>query len=88
MEKLHSKLDDLHEAVDEIKQVQVAQAKDIEHHIYRTGLAEERLDYLEEMWDRLKTHLDRIEGAVRMAAGVGSLIGISWIVIQIINHLK
>ncbi len=75
----------LEHKLDELNVSQLKILASIDYHILRTDLSEERLEHMEEIWESLQAHLNRVEGV--MLAGkwiigligfIGTLIGI-WI---------
>jgi hypothetical protein len=88
MSDIDNKIDSIVESLQEIKEVQIEQKASLDHHIYRTELAEERIKHIEELWERLKSHFDRLDGAIRLLAAVAVISGAVWTILQIVNHLK
>lgn len=88
MTDLDRRVREIADNIQEIKQVQIEQKASLDHHIYRTELAEKRIEHIEEVWDRLKAHFDRLDGAIRLLTAIAVLSGTIWTVLQIISHIK
>lgn len=79
------RLDRLEHRLDELNVSQLKILASIDYHIFRTDLSEERLEHMEEIWERLQAHLNRVEGMmivgkwiIGLIGFIGTLIGI-WI---------
>lgn len=59
--------------------------KDLQHHIRRTEAAEERLDVLEEIWEKLQSHLHKVEGMLILAKWIGGAVSLIIAAAEIIN---
>jgi len=86
--RIEDKIDALHEKFDEMKMVQVGQAKDLEFHIKRTELAENRLEILEEDVIPLKNKYQQFLGAIKLLTFVAGGIGILYTILKIVEVLR
>jgi hypothetical protein len=82
-----AKLDQIAEDISEMKVTQAKQAKDLEYHILRTDLAEERLDLLQEQLEPLKTFKNRLEGGFKVVGMVASGLGLLFGFIKVLAAL-
>lgn len=72
VEKMNDKLDQVNTDIGAIKVVQVEQAADLKHHIYRTDLAEARLELLQSQVTPLSKLHERAKGVFQVLGAVGS----------------
>jgi hypothetical protein len=70
------KRDEIEKHLSNIDVTLARQATILEEHIRRTGVAEKRLDLLQEQIEPLKTHIDMSVGAVKLIGVVSVLSGI------------
>jgi hypothetical protein len=61
-----NKLDKINDKIDTIAQTQAVQAKDIEHHIKRTDIAEDRLELLEDTLNPIKNHVNSVKWGIKI----------------------
>lgn len=83
MKSVEDKLDKISERLDDIVKVQIEQAADLKHHIYRTDLAEARMDSIEEDLKPIKKHVDMLNGALKAVGGLAVLASIVKAVIEV-----
>lgn len=83
--RIEGKLDKVDERLSSIDVTLVKQNAELEHHIYRTDLAEKRLDILQSQIEPLSTFKNRLDGAFRVIGMVGTGVGI---VIGLIKSLE
>jgi hypothetical protein len=62
--------------VAEIKTSQKVMEKDISHHIKRTDLAEESIKLLRDDLKPIKTHVDQMNGGLKLLGAVSLVLGI------------
>jgi hypothetical protein len=81
LEKLNSLTSSVQKIIDKthnIDKTLVKQEKQLEVHIYRTELAENRLDHIEKSIDPIKKHVNRVDGALK-------LLGLLMLIISIVG---
>lgn len=87
VEKIDTKLDKVDERLNSIDVTLVKQESSLEHHIFRTGLAEEQLELLRADIKPLKKRHELMNGVFRIigvaATGLGLLIGVAKIAVEI-----
>jgi len=54
----------------------VKQEESLKHHIYRTGLAEKRLQHIEDGLEPIKAHVSRVDGGLKMLGILSLVLGI------------
>lgn len=70
-DQLHEKLDRIEERLGSIDTTLAKQHLQLEHHIYRTGLAEENLKVLHSELKPVKAHVAQMSGAFKLF-GIGA----------------
>jgi len=82
MDYIEKKIDKIQEDITEIKQTLVKNTASLDLHIYRTTLAEQRIEELHDednkMKDKLDAHINQIKGAAKMIALIGSILVALW----------
>lgn len=73
---LDERHDNLDSRLDKIQITQVAQAKDIEHHIYRTDLLEKEVHKVDKDIEPIKAHVQHMNGALKFVGILGLTMGL------------
>lgn len=80
LDKIEEKLDKVDSRIDKIDKTLVGQAKQLEHHIYRTTLAEEHLKILQAQVEPLSEFHAKFNGIMKfvgvIATGVTFVLGL------------
>ena len=86
--QLERKVDKLDERLDAVQIILAKQHESLSHHIYRTDLAERRQEHIEDMWDVLRAHLNRVEGMIMVAKIAGGFLATIATLLSIWMYLK
>lgn len=70
------KVDKLDSRLDDIDKTLVKQHESLKHHIYRTDLAEKRLEHIESAMEPIRAHVHRMDGALKFLGVLSLLLGI------------
>lgn len=88
LEKIDTKLDKVDERLNSIDVTLVKQNADLEHHIYRTSIAEKRLDILQSQVEPLSKFQERVNTVFRIVGivctGIGMIIGAAKVVVSLL----
>jgi len=76
LDKLDTKLDKLDGRIASIDTTLVKQQEQLEHHIYRTTLAEENISLLRKELKPIESHVNAVGGALKLVGLVGVVVGI------------
>jgi hypothetical protein len=87
-DRVEIKLEQIDSKLDEMKIVQAAQAKDIEHHIARTDLLQEYVINLEKEITPIKDKYRELIGVAKFLGYVGGFLGVVATVLKIVEMLK
>lgn len=86
LDKIDEKLDRIEDKISNIDITITRQAKDIEHHIYRTDLAEQNINLLRTELQPIKKHVALLDAGLKIIGILASIItfvaGIYKLVIQ------
>lgn len=82
-EKLDEKLDKIDTKLSSIDVTLAKQASQLEHHIYRTDLAEQHLKKLEEEFRPVKAHVERLNGVLKFIGLLSTLAGIGKLFLEL-----
>ena len=74
--KIDEKLDKVSEEIAEIKVVETKQAADLEHHIFRTNLAEQRIEMLHSQIQPLSKFHTQVNTVFKIIGVVGTVLGL------------
>jgi uncharacterized coiled-coil protein SlyX len=85
LERLEDKTDKILDQISAINVTLAEQHKQLEHHIYRTDLAEKHLGVLETELKPVKAHVTQVNGILKVIGIAASLAGIGKLVIEIIK---
>lgn len=88
MKNVEDRLDRINERLDDIIKVQIEQAADLKHHIYRTGLAEDHLRKLEDELKPVKAHVSMVNGILKGIGGLAVLASIVKAAIEVFKFLS
>lgn len=95
LKKLDDKVEKLDSRLDSVDQTLIKQEGNLEHHIYRTQLAEENIKLVREevhqtreSLEPIKKHVAYMEGALKAVGLIGVLLGILTAVIKIVEYLQ
>jgi predicted nucleic acid-binding Zn-ribbon protein len=84
LKKIESKLDKIEEKISSIDVTLAKQAKDLEHHIFRTDLAEENLDLLRQEMEPVKKHVALVDAGLKVIGALASIAMFSLGVIKLL----
>ena len=82
------RINDIIEKLNDIREVQVEQKASLDHHIYRTDLAEDRLSHVEKAIELLVEVLNKIKGALIVLVALSGIATFAWTALQIIDYIK
>lgn len=84
LKKIENKLDKIDEKISSVDVTLAKQAKDLEHHIFRTDLAEENLEMLRREMEPVKKHVALMDAGLKV---IGALASIALFVLGVIKLL-
>jgi C4-type Zn-finger protein len=88
VKNVEDKLDKINERLDDIVKVQIEQAADLKHHIYRSDLNEENIELLRaDVKPVIKMH-EQINAGLKIVGGIAVLAGIARTIIEIIKFVS
>jgi chromosome segregation ATPase len=82
--KIEEKLDKVDEKLSSIDVTLAKQAKDLEHHIYRTSLAEENIELLRTELQPVKRHVALMDASLKVIGALASAVAFILGVIKIL----
>lgn len=86
-DKIDTKLDKIDDRLSSIDVTLVKQNAELEHHIYRTEIAEQKLELLRIEFKPVKRHVDRVNFVFRIigiaSTGLGLIIGTGKILVEL-----
>lgn len=72
--KIHDRLDKIDDCLIKIDKTLIRQEETLKHHVYRTDLAEQRLDKVECEIEPIRAHVRRTDGALKLV-GILAMLG-------------
>lgn len=72
LDKIEAKVDIIEEKISSIDITVAKQAKDLEHHIYRTELAEQNLDLIRQEMVPVKKHVALMDASLKVIGALSS----------------
>jgi hypothetical protein len=75
-DNINQKLDKLDSRLDSVDKTLVAQHEQLKLHIYRTELAEKRIQHIEANLEPVKIHVNRMDGALKLVGTLGLILGV------------
>ena len=72
LDKIEEKIDRVESKISNIDVTLAKQAKDLEHHIYRTGLAEENLELIRKEMIPVKRHVALADATFKIIGAISS----------------
>lgn len=72
LDKIEAKVDIIEEKISSIDVTLAKQAKDLEHHIYRTELAEQNLDLIRQEMVPVKKHVALMDASLKIIGALSS----------------
>jgi predicted nucleic acid-binding Zn-ribbon protein len=72
LKKIEEKLDKVEEKISSIDVTLAKQAKDLEHHIYRTDLAESNIELLRAEMQPVKKHVALMDASLKVVGAISS----------------
>lgn len=88
LERLEDKTDKILDHISSINVTLVEQHKQLEHHIYRTDLAEKHLAKFEQEFKPVKKHVDQISGVFKLIGLGASLAAIGKLLLELAKIAK
>lgn len=88
LNKILEKQERMSEDISDIKLVNIKQEENLRLHMYRTELAEQNIEILKKELVPVKKHVDLINAAVKIIAGVSILVGIIVGIVETIAFFK
>jgi hypothetical protein len=73
----------IQDALNEVLVILARQEEQLREHIRRTQLNEDRIDHVEEKWERIDSHLNKMEGAVNVFKWGGAAIAALYTIVQL-----
>ena len=73
LNKIEEKLDKVEEKLSSIDVTLAKQAKDLEHHIYRTDLAEQNIELIRQEMQPVKKHVALMDAGLKVMGAISSL---------------
>ena len=80
IDRLENKVDKLDNRLDSIDKTLVKQEGNLDIHMYRTKIAEKRLEHIENNLEPIKAHVSRMDGALKLLGIVSTIAGIAAII--------
>jgi predicted nucleic acid-binding Zn-ribbon protein len=74
LDKIEEKLDKVEEKLSSIDVTLAKQAKDLEHHIYRTDLAESNIELLRTEMQPVKKHVALMDASLKVIGAIASVV--------------
>jgi archaellum component FlaC len=74
LDKIEEKLDKVEEKISSIDVTLAKQAKDLEHHIYRTDLAESNIELLRTEMQPVKRHVALMDASLKVIGAIASVV--------------
>lgn len=74
LDKIEAKVDMIEEKISSIDVTLAKQAKDLEHHIYRTELAEQNLELIRQEMVPVKKHVALMDAGLKVIGAVASAV--------------
>ena len=71
--KIEEKLDKVEEKLSSIDVTLAKQAKDLEHHIYRTDLAEQNIELIRQEMQPVKKHVALMDASLKVIGALSSV---------------
>lgn len=85
LDKIEEKVDRIESKLSSIDVTLAKQAKDLEHHIYRTDLAEQNLEMLRTEIEPVKKHVALMDASLKV---IGAIASIATFVIGVIKLIS
>jgi predicted nucleic acid-binding Zn-ribbon protein len=85
LDKIEEKLDKVEEKISSIDVTLAKQAKDLEHHIYRTDLAESNIELLRTEMQPVKKHVALMDASLKVIGAIASVVTFVIGVIKLIS---
>jgi hypothetical protein len=73
LDKIEEKVDRIEEKISNIDITLAKQAKDLEHHIYRTDLAESNIEMLRSEIQPVKKHVALMDASLKVIGAIASI---------------
>jgi predicted nucleic acid-binding Zn-ribbon protein len=73
LDKIEEKVDRIEEKISNIDITLAKQAKDLEHHIYRTDLAESNIELLRSEIQPVKKHVALMDASLKVIGAIASI---------------
>jgi archaellum component FlaC len=85
LDKIEEKLDKVEERISSIDITLAKQAKDLEHHIYRTDLAESNIEMLRSEMQPVKKHVALMDASLKVIGAIATIVTFVLGVIKLIS---
>jgi archaellum component FlaC len=72
LDKIEAKVEKIEDSISNIDITLAKQAKDLEHHIYRTSLAEENIELLRTELQPVKKHVALVDAGLKLVGALAS----------------
>lgn len=73
LDKIEEKIDKIDDKISNIDVTLAKQAKDLEHHIYRTDLAEQNIELIRQEMQPVKKHVALVDASLRIIGALASI---------------
>lgn len=84
LDKIEEKIDRIEDRISNVDVTLAKQAKDLEHHIYRTSLAEENLDLIRQEMVPVKKHVALVDATLKVIGAISSFTAFIFGVLKLI----
>lgn len=74
LDKIEEKVDRIESKISSIDVTLAKQAKDLEHHIYRTDLAEQSIEMIRQEMQPIKKHVNLVDAALKVMGAIASVV--------------
>lgn len=85
MKEINEKLDKIVDKMHSIDKTLVKQEENLKQHMYRTKLAEQRLDNIDTDLKPIKNHVQRLNGAWRFVKYTGTILSVVFLAYKLIS---
>jgi hypothetical protein len=75
--RVHDRLDKIDGCLIKIDKTLIRQEETLKHHVFRTDLAEQRLDKMEVAMEPVKAHVRRTDGALKLLGIISVVSGLA-----------
>jgi flagellar motor component MotA len=88
LDKVEEKIDTVHDKLTSIDITLAKQAIDLEHHIYRTTLAEENIEVLRSELKPIQTHVTQVHTVFKIIGILATVVGIVVGILEVVKFFN